>query len=194
MSYASPAGSAPDTDLDWPNVAPEHPAPQHPAPQHPAADHPAPAAPASRPRKIGGAVALLVAGAIAGGLGVTAVHGSSTTATSNAAQPGQFGGPGGASGFGGTGGRPGQGGQAGTVGSVGTDTLTVTTSSGSTTYAVTSATQIMNSGSTVSLSSLAAGEQVMVMAGTSTSNGHPVAARILAGTPPTGAAPAVPAG
>jgi hypothetical protein len=75
MTSPSPAGSS---DLDWTRGAPA-------APPTPSTG--------SRPRRVGSAVALVVAGVIAGGLGATALHGSSaaTTSTNQLGTPGQAG-------------------------------------------------------------------------------------------------------
>jgi hypothetical protein len=126
-----------------------------------------PAGSSSR-RQIAVRAGLLAVGAAAGALVVTTVaHGSSTPTTpvANAGAQGPLGangGPGGPPPGGFPGGRAGEQHLTGTLTSVGASSVTVTTASGTATYAVTSATQIIRNGNVSSLAALRSGDSVFV--------------------------------
>jgi hypothetical protein len=137
---------------------------------------------------------LLAAGAIVGGIVVSSVrHGNSTTATSPTgfAVPGGTQAPGGTFQGGPLQGAPGQGGfgggvdgeqhLTGTLVSVGSSTVTVRTTSGTATYLVTSSTEIVRNGQVVALSSLKAGDPVLVHVYPSGSSSRLTVERLFAG-------------
>jgi hypothetical protein len=135
--------------------------------------------PPSRARRIGSTAALVVVGFIAGTIGITAVQaatGANHTAQPSAATP-----------FGAAGQGPPGGGLdgeqrlSGTIAAIGSSSITVATSSGKSTYAVTGTTDIRRDGQTVALSALNDGETVLVHVYPSGSSY--AAERILAGTP-----------
>ncbi|MGN6333125.1 MAG: hypothetical protein ACTHOD_15985 [Motilibacteraceae bacterium] len=142
------------------------------------------------PKGIVTAVGLVLAGALAGGIGIAAVQHGSTTTTETAAAQGL---PGAAGAAGGQG-RPGQGfpggfgrddGEqrfVGTLTSVSGSSVTVRTQSGTATYQVSDQTQVVKDGQAANLSDLAAGDQVLVhvIPGGST----PTVERIIAGRLP----------
>lgn len=158
--------------------------------------------PRRTPRGVVTAVGLVLAGALAGGVGIAAVqHGSPTTTSAAAAQ----GFPGAAGSAGGQGqlgqgqlgqGQPGQGfpgdgfgrdddGEQrfiGTVTAVSGSSVTVQTQSGTATYEVSGDTQVIKDGQVASVSDLASGDQVLmhVLTGGST----PTVERIIAGRLP----------
>ncbi|HEU4676651.1 MAG TPA: hypothetical protein VFS29_11715 [Motilibacteraceae bacterium] len=166
-------------------------------------DEPGAQAPADRPHRTSrgalSAVGLVLAGALAGGIGIAAVQHGSTTTASTAAQ-GLAGAPGPAGGQGQLGqGQLGQGqlGQGfpggagrdddeqrlvGTVTTVSGSSVTVQTQSGTTTYQVNADTQVIKDGQVATLSDLASGDQVLVhvIPGDST----PTVERIIAGRLP----------
>lgn len=178
-----PAGGARET-AGWPDWSdrPE------------AATTASPDRPGRSPRGALAAVGLVLAGALAGGIGIAAVqHGAGGT-TSTAAAPG-FGAAGPAVGQ-----RPGQGqlgqglpgggfgrddGEQRLVGTVTTLTgssLTVRTQSGTATYQVNGDTQVIKDGQPAALSDLASGDQVLLHV--LTGGGTPTVERIIAGQPP----------
>ena len=180
----------------WQEVAP-------PAASDEIGSDPAPAAP-SRARGIGGAAALVVGGLIAGTIGITAVQaatGSDKSEQETAATPfgtapnqGQLQGAPPAGAFGGRpgGGLDGEQRLSGTITAIGSSSITVTTSSGKATYAVTGRTDIRRDGQTIALSALKVGETVLVHVYPSGSSF--AAERILAGTPGFGPGPGGPDG
>jgi hypothetical protein len=114
---------------------------------------------------------LIAAGAVVGGLVVTSLHHGSATSITPAASAGpqgtgQFpGGPHGTGQFaggGGPGGLPGEQRLSGTLVSVGSSTVTVRTTSGTSTYAVTSGTEIVRNGQPASLGALKPGDPVFL--------------------------------
>ena len=149
---------------------------------------------------------LVAAGAVVGGIVVSSVHHDSTTAATPTSfsvpqgTGGQF--PGGQLPQGGTGQLP-QGGTgqlpqgggfgglageqrlAGTLVSVGSSSVTIRTSSGRETYAVTSATEIVRNGQVASLSALRAGDSVFVHVYPSGSGSQLTVERLFAGTSAT---------
>jgi hypothetical protein len=152
-------------------------------PEEPAATTETPESqPATRSRRAGAAsaAALIAAGVLAGGgVGLAVGHHStsaSTAAPTSAALPGQPGQP-----------RPGGGldGEQhvqGIVRAVGSSSLTITSASGASTYAVTASTQIVRNGVPAALSSLKPGEQVF--AHVYPSGGGLAVERVLVGAPP----------
>jgi hypothetical protein len=162
------------------------------------------AASPSRARRIGSAAALVVGGLIAGTIGITAVqaaNGSNDTERPSAATasatgqtlPGetdetapdqgqlQAAPPAGAFGDAPGGGLDGEQRLSGTVAAIGSSSITVTTSAGKSTYAVTGTTDIRRDGQPIALSALKVGETVLVHVYPSGSSY--AAERILAGTP-----------
>jgi hypothetical protein len=140
-------------------------------------------------RQVAVRAGLLAVGAAAGALVVTAVtHGSSTPTTpvANAGPRGALGAngpPGGLSGGvgGGVGGgRVDEQHVAGTLTAVGSSSVTVRTTDGTATYAVTSTTQIVRNGSVSSLASLKSGDAVFVHVYPAGSTGRLTAERIFA--------------
>jgi hypothetical protein len=142
---------------------------------------------------------LVAAGAVIGGLVVAAVsHGSSTSITPTAAVGSQGSGltgnaplgggppagglqgsvPGGAP----FGRRAGEQHLSGTLVSVGSSSVTVRTSSGTATYTVTSATEIVRNGRVVTLSALRAGDPVFVHVYPGGSGSRLLVERLFAGT------------
>jgi hypothetical protein len=150
-----------------------------------------------------GAGGLVAAGLVAGAVGTFALghHGSSTStfppAASNAQQvPGGTvqGGPMG--GFGGPppglgGGMAGEEHVQGTVAGVSGSTLKVTTGSGTTSYTISSSTQVLRDGRAATLSQLESGDPVVVHV--ITSNGSTLVERVIAGTLSQGGFPGGPA-
>lgn len=183
----------------------------------PQADHndwlgPKPAAPpvfaGSRKRRAGVSVALLAAGALVGAIGATSYESSSnssaTTGTGPGGQaqgvPGQTGTgtgtgataggvTGGAAG-GTTGGQTGASGQqvVGTLTAVGPTSITVRSAVGAATYRVTAATRVVLGTSSVALSSLRAGESVVVQLASATTGSSAVAQSVVASTAASGTA------
>ena len=144
---------------------------------------------------------LLAVGAVVGGIVVTTVHHGSTSTTSPTSfgvpQGGtgqlapQGGPPGGFSGgFGGGGlsggGLSGEQRLSGTLVSVGSSTVTVRTSSGTATYAVTSSTEIVRNGQVVAVTALKAGDPVLVHVYPSGSSSRLTVERLFAGSGLTG--------
>lgn len=135
---------------------------------------------------------LIAAGAVVGGLVVTSVHhDSSASATGPASFAGPLGAgqlPGGIPGGGGLGGPGGVGGLAGeqrlsgTLVSIGSSSVTVRTPSGTATYAVTSATEIVRDGQTASLGALQPGDPVFLDVYPSGTGSGLAVERLFAGT------------
>ena len=147
------------------------------------------------------AAGLVIAGLVVGAVGTLALgHSSSggTTTLTNAGNQQGFGGPGqlpqggapqGGDRQGGFGGPPGGAGLdgewvQGTLTALGSSTVTVRTSSGTATYAVTSSSELVRDGRRVSLSGLKTGEPVFLHV--YPLNGRTVVERLFAGTPPQG--------
>jgi hypothetical protein len=175
---------------------------------------------ASPDRKpVGRAVALgaglVLAGALVGTVGVSVVQAATRNTAATTTQPpaaaaqggtgtqavppgGGFGGPTGGR-FGGPqgGGVPGEQRITGTIASIGTSSVSVKTTSGTSTYGVDGSTDIRRDGQTIALSSLTAGETVLLHVLPTSSGSAMYAERILAGTsfgrgggaPPNGTAP-----
>lgn len=212
---------------EWPR--PEQAASQTPHPAHAPAGSPTDAAPAEgtwpatdwpemsseqpadsghdedrrRPQGMLTAVGLLLAGALAGGIGVAAVqHGSGSTTTTAAAQrslgagaqgQGQLGQGQLGQGFpGGFGRDDGEQRFVGTLTQVSGSSVTVRTQSGTATYQVGSDTQVVKDGQVASVSDLAAGDEVLmhVISG----GGTPTVERIIAGRLPQLSGPGLPGG
>jgi hypothetical protein len=153
--------------------------------------------PSSRGRGRLTMVALLAAGAAVGAIAVTQInHSSSATTTANTAPAanampggqlppaaGNAAPQGGPAGGGGPGGLSGEQHVSGTVTKVGSSTVTVKSTSGTATYTVTSASQIIRNGQTVPLSAVKAGDPVFVHA--YPSSGTTVIERLFAGSSAT---------
>jgi hypothetical protein len=153
----------------------------------PAASEPAPAAGPGPAPKLGlkgkiaaGLLTVLLLGV--GGFALTQMGDSSTASAASASQAGPGGGGGG---FGGGRGAP----ASGTISAVSASSITVKTTTGTTTYQVSSSTVVQNNGATSTMAKLAVGEKVMVLTGrpgsTTTSTAGTTADRILAGTSAT---------
>lgn len=192
-----PPPPPPPTPSEW-VVPPEglvqaYEPPPNPEPQH-------------RPLRWFAAAGLIVAGVLVGGAVAFAVNnhddgsGSTTsgTAQNGTAQNGAAGGPAasGAAGVPAFGGRDGgPGGVAGeqhvqgTLAAIGTDTVTVTTSSGSTVYSVTGSTQIVRNGAQAGLAQLKVGDPVEAHVLPTSTNGHKQLERLFAGTLPARGGP-----
>jgi hypothetical protein len=139
----------------------------------PAADpgwSPPPADRPDRARRGAGVAALVLAGALIGGAAVAAVTHGSSGGTAASAQvgagqgsPGQLGGslPG-QGGAAGPGGLAGEQRVTGTLRSVGSSSIQLSTADGTSTYPVTSATEIIQDGTAASLADLKSGETVLV--------------------------------
>jgi hypothetical protein len=177
------------------------------APQEQVGDAPAHGEPVpARPR--GGvltAAGLVVAGLVAGAVGTLALgHSASdgTTTLTNAGNQQGFGGrlpqgtaPQGGDPRAGFGGGPGGGldGEQrlqGTLTAIGSSTVSVRTSSGTATYAVTSSSELVRNGQQVALSGLRTGESVLLHV--YPLNGRTVVERLFAGTLPQGGPGGVP--
>jgi hypothetical protein len=168
----------------WQDIVSGPPAPETPATEQPATS--------GRTRGVARAAGLGVAGLLAGIIGVTAMQAASggtpspatDTTTAQGALQGQ-GAPAGGPGFNGR--PPGGGGSGfageqrlmGTLTAIGTASVTVQTDDGTSTYAVTGATDIERNGEPVALSALKVGDAVLVHVLPSGS-GY-VAERVLAG-------------
>jgi hypothetical protein len=157
-----------------------------------------PARPTSPARGRWAMAGLLAAGAAVGAIAVSQLHGHSTstatpaanTGTANGGTQGQVPGlgngqlPGNGRIPGGTGGGPGglAGEQhiSGTVTAVGSSSVTVKSSSGTATYAVTSSSEIVRNGQAVSLTAIKAGDAAFVHV--YPSNGTMTVERLFAGT------------
>ena len=147
--------------------------------------------PRSHLRRYGPATGLLVAGLVAGALGVTVLdHGSTTTAgTAAAQQQGHF--PGGMRGGMG-GGVAGEVRVSGTLTAVGTSGITVEKADGTTaTYTANGTTEVLRDGARSTLSALKTGDAVLVHV-IPAPGGGTVAERILAGTSATAPGPGGP--
>lgn len=168
-----------ETDTDWLS-APEI--------DEVASDPATTSTPSSSRRALATRAGLLAAGAVLGGIVVSSTHDNSTTTTSPTgfAVPGgafQGGPPQGGTGQGGFGG--GLGGEqhvTGTLVSVGSSTVTVRTTSGTSTYLVTSSTEIVRNGHTVALSALQADDPVLVHVYPAGSSAQLTVERLFAGT------------
>ena len=152
---------------------------------------PASTAPTGR-RTLAVRAGLLAAGVVVGGIVVTTVHHGTTSTTSPTSfgvpqgGTGQFapqgGPPGGFSGGFGGGGLDGEQRLSGTLVSVGSSTVTVRTSSGTATYAVTSSTEIVRNGQVVSVGALKAGDPVLVHVYPSGASSRLTVERLFAGS------------
>lgn len=183
----SPGGPAPAAPTDEVGTLPPYGAP----------------APARARKGVLTAVGLVVAGLVAGAVGTFAIgHAREGTTTLREAgddqsfiAPGGGGAPQG--GVDGQGGGPGRGltGEQrlqGTLTAVGSSSVTVRTSSGTATYAVTSASELVRNGQRVSLSGLKTGEAVLVHV--YPLNGKTVVERLFAGALPQGGPGGLPPG
>lgn len=158
--------------------------PEPPATSETVTDH----APRRSRTRLGGAAALVAAGVLAGGGVAFAVGHHSDDAGANVATSTPFGEQGqqrgGFGGFGAPGGVDGELRLQGTLTAVGSSSVSLKTSAGTSTYAVTSATQIIRNGAPATLSQLKAGEQVFVHVYPSGSGSGLTVERLFVGTPP----------
>lgn len=178
--YPEPAPGGPDGPPPAAAPVPAAPVPAAPAP---AAAGPLPAATdrdSTRSTLVKGG-GLLLAGLVAGAIGVAALHGSSTPALAAAGGPAAASAPFDRGTSGGRGGVDGEQHLFGTLSAVSSSSVTVKSRQGTTTTVPVSAgTQVLRDGSAVSLSSLKVGEAVLVHvlpSGSST-----VAEKVLVGT------------
>jgi hypothetical protein len=142
-----------------------------------------PLQPARRPTSIPARLAAIVAAAVLAGGGAGFVVGHETASGGSSATASAFAGPRGA--FAG-GGVAGEEHVQGTVTATGASSLTVKTSSGSTvTYSIQSTTQIVRDGQTATLSSLQAGDPVVVHVVPSSSGSSKLVELVLAGSSAT---------
>jgi hypothetical protein len=129
-------------------------------------------------------VGLVAAGAAVGAIAVSQLHGhSAATTTSVTAPAGTIGGQLPNGGPGGPGGLDGEQHLSGTVTAVGSSTVTVQTSSGTTTYVITSSTEIVRNEQTVSLSAIKSGDAAFMHV--YPANGKMAVERLFAGTSAT---------
>jgi hypothetical protein len=144
-------------------------------------------------RRVGPAAGLVLAGLVAGALGVGVLGHTPTTTASTVAVPVRPGGPPGGVAGGPGGGMAGEIRVGGTITAVSSSGLTVEQADGTTaTYAANGTTDVRRDGAQSSLSALKVGDRVLVHVLPSTSGSGTVAERILAGTSATGGGPGGP--